>query len=116
MLRHVRAAVPRRFFVLVVADRGLYARWLYRRILRLGWHPLLRVNVGGTFRPAARARSRPLRSFPPRPGTQGAGRGTAFVGPRRRLNCTLVARWEEGYTDPGLLLTERGPGAGDACW
>jgi hypothetical protein len=50
MLRQVRAAVPRRFFVLVLADRGLYARWLFRRIVRLGWHPLLRINVGGTLR------------------------------------------------------------------
>jgi hypothetical protein len=28
MRRQVRAAVPRRFFVLVMADRGLSARWL----------------------------------------------------------------------------------------
>ena len=116
MLRQVRAAVPRRFFVLVLADRGLYARWLYRRIVRLGWHPLLRINTGGTFRPAASARYRPLRSFVPQLGTQWAGSGTAFVGPRRRLNCTLLARWEEGYADPWLLLTDLAPGAGDACW
>jgi Transposase DDE domain len=116
MLRQVRAAVPRRFFVLVLADRGLYARWLYRRIVRLGWHPLLRINTGGTFRPAASTQYRPLRSFVPQPGTQWAGRGTAFVGPRRRLNCTLLARWEEGYTDPWLLLTDLAPSAGEACW
>lgn len=40
MLRQVRRAVPQRFFVLVLADRGLYARWLFGRIVRLGWHPL----------------------------------------------------------------------------
>jgi hypothetical protein len=34
LLRQVRAAVPRRFFVIVLADRGLYARWLFRRIVR----------------------------------------------------------------------------------
>ena len=51
MLRQVRAVVPRRFFVIVLADRGLYARWLFQRIVRLGWHPLLRINTGGTFRP-----------------------------------------------------------------
>lgn len=116
MLRQVRAAVPRRFFVIVLADRGLYARWLFRRIVRLGWHPLLRINVGGTFRPGASARYRPLRSLVPQPGTQWAGAGTAFVGPRRRLNCTLLARWEEGYADPWLLLTDLAPGAGEACW
>jgi hypothetical protein len=96
MLRQGRAALPRHFLVIVMADRGLYARWLYRRIVRLGWHPLLRVNTGGPFRPAARTRYRPRRSFVPQLGTQGAGRGTAFVGPRRRLNCTLLARWDEG--------------------
>jgi Transposase DDE domain len=116
MLRQVRRAVPRRFFVLVLADRGLYARWLYRRLLRLGWHPLLRINLGGTFRPAASARYRPLRSLVSRPGTQWVGKGTAFVGPRRRLDCTLVARWDEGYTDPWLLLTDLAPTASEACW
>src|SRR5262245_45005203 len=116
MLRQVRAAVPRRFFVLVLADRGLYARWLFRRIVRLGWHPLLRINGGGTFRPAPSARYQPLRSLVPQPGTQWAGAGTAFVGPRRRLNCTLLARWEEGYADPWLLLTDLAPTAGEACW
>jgi Transposase DDE domain len=116
MLRQVRAAVPRRFFVLVLADRGLYARWLFQRIVRLGWHPLLRINTGGTFRPAASAQYRPLRNFVPQPGTQWVGSGTAFVGPRRRLNCTLLARWEEGYVDPWLLLTDLAPTASDACW
>ena len=116
MLRQVRSAVPRRYFVLVLADRGLYARWLYRRIVRLGWHPLLRVNLGGSFRPATSARYRPLRSFVPQLGTQWVGSGTAFVGPRRRLNCTLLARWDEGYTDPWLLLTDVAPAAGEGCW
>jgi hypothetical protein len=55
MLRQVRAVVPRRFFVLVLADRGLYARGLFQRLVRLGWHPLVRINTGGTVRPAASA-------------------------------------------------------------
>ncbi len=116
MLRQVRVAVPRHFFVIVLADRGLYARWLFQRIVRLGWHPLLRINAGGTFCPATSARYRPLRELVPQPGAQWVGAGTAFQGPRRRLNCTLLARWEEGYTDPWLLLTDLGPSAGEACW
>jgi len=116
MLRQVRAVVPRRFFVLVLADRGLYARWLFQRIVRLGWHPLLRINTGGTFRPATSAHYQPLRELVPAPGTQWVGAGTAFQGPRRRLNCTLLARWDEGYRDPWLLLTDLAPSAGDACW
>ena len=39
MLRQGRAAVPRRSCVIVLADRGLYARWLLQRIVSLGWHP-----------------------------------------------------------------------------
>jgi hypothetical protein len=116
LLRQVRAAVPRHFFVIVLADRGLYARWLFRRIVRLGWHPLLRINTGGTFRLAANAHYQPLRELVPQPGTQWVGAGTAFQGPRRRLNCTLLARWDAGYADPWLLLTDLAPSAGNACW
>jgi hypothetical protein len=116
MLRQVRAAVPRRFFVIVLADRGLYARWLFQGIIRTGWHPVVRINTGGTFRPTASAHYQPLRSLVPQPGTQWVGSGTAFQGPRRRLNCTLLARWEEGDTDPWLLLTDLAPRAGEACW
>jgi hypothetical protein len=116
MLRQVRAVVPRRFFVIVLADRGLSARGLFQRIVRLGWHPWLRINTGGTVRPAASAHSQPLRELVPQPGTQWVGTGTAFQGPRRRLNCTLLARWDEGYRDPWLLLTDLAPRAGEACW
>jgi len=116
MLRQVRAVVPRRFLVIVLAERGLYARWLFQRIVRLGWHPLLRINTGGTFRPAKSVRSRPLRELVPQTGTQWVGTGTAFQGARRRLNCTLLARWDAGYRDPWLLLTDLAPSAGEACW
>ncbi len=116
MLRQVRTVVPRRFFVIVLADRGLYARWLFERIVRLGWHPLLRINTGGTFRPAKSVQSQPLRELVPAPGTQWVGTGTAFQGPRRRLHCTLLARWEADYKDPWLLLTDLAPSAGEASW
>ena len=43
---------PHDWTVIVLADRGLYAPWLFRRITRLGWHPFLRINTGGSFRPA----------------------------------------------------------------
>jgi len=115
MLRQVRAAVPRRYFVMVVADRGLYARWLFRRIVRLGWHPMLRVNTGGSFRPAKSVQYRPFRELVPQTGTQWVGMGTAFQG-RRRLNCTLLARWDEGDKDPWVLLTDLAPCAGEAGW
>jgi hypothetical protein len=115
MLRLLRPAVPAGFTVIVRADRGLYARWLYRRIVRLGWHPFLRVNAGGTFRPTGAARSAPLWSFAAAGGAW-AGTGTAFQGPDRRLSCTLLVRWAEGCAAPWLLLTDLPPAAADAGW
>ncbi len=94
----------------------MYARWLYRRIVRLGWHPFLRVNLGGTFRPTGQDAFRPLGSFVPRLGTAWAGRGTAFKSRDCRLACTLLARWEEGYRDPWLILTDLPPEVADAAW
>jgi hypothetical protein len=44
------------------------------------------------------------------------GTGTAFQGARRRLNCTLLARWDAGYRDPWFLLTDLAPSASEACW
>lgn len=53
LLAQLEASFPAGWVVLVLADRGLYARWLYEAILHLGWRPFLRVNAGGTYRPAA---------------------------------------------------------------
>jgi hypothetical protein len=116
MLRQVRRALPRSWTVLVLADRGLYARWLFRRITRLGWHPFLRINTGGTFRPQGQVRGVPLKTLVPEPGTTWQGTGIAFKGRHRQLHCTLLACWEAGYKDPWLLLTDLPPEASTACW
>jgi hypothetical protein len=116
MLRQVRRAVPRTWTVIVLADRGLYARWLFRRITRLGWHPFLRINTGGTFRPTGQVRGVPLQTLVPEPGTTWQGTGIAFKGRNRQLHCTLLACWEAGYKDAWLILTDLPPEASTACW
>jgi hypothetical protein len=116
MLRHLRPAVPATWTVLVLADRGLYARWLYRRIVRVGWHPFLRINAGGTFRPQNHNRFQSLRTFCPQPGTRWQGHGTAFVSRPCRLDCTLLACWEEGYKEAWFILTDLPPESSEACW
>ena len=107
---------PRSWTVLVLADRGLYARWLFRRIARLGWHPFLRINTGGTFRPQGQVRGVALKTLVPEPGTAWRGPGIAFTGRHRQLHCTLLACWEAGDTDPWLILTDLPPEASTACW
>ena len=89
---------------------------MFQRRVRLGWHPVWRINTGGTVRPAKSVHYQPLRDLVPEPSTQWVGQGTAFQGPRRRLNCTLLARWEDGDKDPWLVLTDLAPRAGEACW
>jgi hypothetical protein len=116
LLRRLWRGVPRHWTVIVLADRGLYAPWLFRRIVKLGWHPFLRINTGGTFRPAGTRCFRPLTTLVPQPGTRWQGRGTAFARKPRRLECTLLACWEEGYKDPWLILTDLAPEASTAGW
>jgi hypothetical protein len=114
LLRLLRPAIPRSWTVIVLADRGLYAPWLFRRITRLGWHPFLRINTSGSFRPAGAACWRPLTTFVPRPGTSWRGAGLAFT--RNQVGCTVLARWEEGDKAPWLILTALPPEASDAGW
>jgi hypothetical protein len=96
LLRRRRPAIPRGWKVSVLADRGLSAPWLFRRIVRLGWQPFLRINTGGTCRPAGTRCFRPLPSFVPQPGTRWRGRGTALQKAGRQRECTRLALGEEG--------------------
>lgn len=50
----------------------------------------------------------------PRPGTNWGGTGIAFT--RNQVPCTVLARWEDGYKDPWLILTDLPPAASDAGW
>lgn len=116
LLALLKRAVPAHMTVIVLADRGLYARWLFQAIDRQGWHPLLRINSGGKFRPEGCGCFRPLAGFAPEPGTRWRGRGTAFATPHSRLQCTLLACWENNTEEPWLILTNLPPEASDACW
>lgn len=116
LLGCLQGTVPADWTVIVLADRGLYARWLFTTIVGLGWHPYLRVNLGGTFRPTAEARFRSLRSFVPATDQRWAGTGTAFKSATTRLRCTLLAWHGTGYTDPWLILTDLPPEAADVAW
>jgi hypothetical protein len=100
--------------VIVLADRGWYAPWLLRRLTRRGWHPFLRMNTGGSFRPTGAPCWRPLASLAPQPGT--SGRGTGIACARNQGPCTWLARWEVGDHDPWLRLTDLAPEARDAGW
>ena len=86
-----------------------------RRITRLGWHPFLRINTGGTFRPQGQVRGVALKTLVPQPGTSWRGTGIAFKGSYRQLHCTLLARWDAGIR-PVVDPHRPTPTASDVCW
>lgn len=116
MLRLLGPSVPEDMIVIVMSDRGIYARWLYRRILRLGWHPFMRINACGTFRKEGENFSRLIHSLVKESGDMWQGCGTAFKTKNRELQCTLLAYWEEGYDEPWLILTDLPHQSSNACW
>lgn len=116
MLRVLRPAIPPDWVVIVLADRGLYARWLFRRIVRLGWHPFLRINAGAKFRPAGQARWYWLRELVSPDGQPRQYAGTCFKHPDSRLPCTLLVWADDAHTDPWFILTDLAPGSADSAW
>ena len=116
LFTHLHGSVPSDWTVIVLADRGLYARWLYRHIQSLGWHPFLRINLGGQYRPAGCVRFRPLAQTVPTVGQRWSGQITCFATPERQLDGTLLARWDAGHSDPWLILTDLPPDVADIAW
>jgi Transposase DDE domain len=117
LLQQMQASVPADWTVLVLADRGLYAPWLFGAIVRLGWHPGLRVNGGagcGHYRVVGRRTWRPLAGLLAGPGTCWSGRVDCFRD--QTLRATLLARWEPGYEEGWLLLTDLPPTRADVAW
>ncbi len=116
LLGQFRGVVPASWTVIVLADRGLYAKWLFEAIRNLNWHPLLRINLQGKFRPEGWYHWVPLAEVVPAVGRRWQGRGTAFAGKDSQLTCTLLGCWGEGHADPWLVVTDLPPQSAEACW
>lgn len=116
LLQLLQPVVPPAWTVIVLADRGLYAGWLYREIVRLHWHPFLRINNGAKFRPAGCARWYWLKELVDSVGQQWQGRGSCFKAPAARLECTLLAWWGADSTDPWFVLTDLAPTECTVTW
>jgi len=116
LFAHLHGSVPANWTVIVAADRGLYAKWLFQTIQKVGWHPYLRINRQGQYCPSGATTFRPLRQVVGRVGQRWAGQVTCFATKDRQLTCTLLARWDAGYTDPWLILTDLPAARADVAW
>lgn len=116
LLQQFRSVVPANWKVIVLADRGLYAKALFNDIVALGWHPLLRINIQGKFRPQGWYHWLTLQHLLTRVGQRWQGHATVFKNAPGRLECTLLACWEEQHAEPWLVVTDLVPPAADVCW
>lgn len=116
LFRELEGSVPADWQVIVLADRGLYAKWLFHTITTLGWHPMLRINRQGQYCPADSTVFRPLSQVLTATGQRWAGVVRCFATKERQLTCTLVARWDTGYKDPWLIVTDLPPAQADVAW
>ncbi len=116
LLKHLAGCVPEHWTVLVTLDRGLYAPWLYAKIVSLGWHPFMRINKQGHFRPQGEGKFRSLASAVPTLGSAWCGKVDCFSQETSRLQCTLLARWDEGYEEVWLIVTDLAPAQATAVW
>jgi len=116
LLSHLSESVPAHWTVLVLSDRGLYAPWLFEHIVECGWHPFMRINKQGNVRPLQEQDFRSLASIAPTQGTSWCGEVDCFSDKKCRLRCSLLARWEEGYDEVWLIVTDLAPEQALAAW
>lgn len=101
--------------VLVLTDRGRESPELFREIVRLGWHPLMRVKRCAKFRPTHWHKGYPLTHFAQHVGARWSGEGVAYPS-GSHLGCTLLAAWEPGYDEPWLILTDLPSSGANPAW
>lgn len=87
---------------------------MYHTIVDLGWHPFLRINHQGQWQALGESSWQPLTTVVPQVGAHFQQQIRCFKG--HSLQCTLLGRWEAGYQDPWLIVTDLPPAQADARW
>lgn len=114
LFAHLSPGLPKDWFVVVTADRGLYAPWLYDSIKDKGWHPFLRINDQGLFCSKGAQTFQPLNTLITKPGQFWAGQVRCFKS--NSIDCTLLAHWDHDYAQPWLIPTDLNPTQANICW
>ena len=114
LLKRVKAALGDGWLVVVLTDRGLESPDLFKVIVDLNMHPLMRIKAGAKFRPTGWMKFYSVTEFVRHDGDRFGMTGTMYTG--TQLSCTLLACRVAGCEDPWLILTDLPPSAADACW
>lgn len=116
LLHQLAPAVPADWPVLVLSDRGLYAKWLFLGIVAQGWHPLMRINAQGQFQPGCATRWRRLAEWVQRGDEPQAMPVVCFRTAHAQLRCTLLSCWVHTAATPWLVLTDLPPSQCHVGW
>lgn len=116
LLTHLGPSVPADWEVIVLADRGLYARWLWDCIVAQGWHPFLRINLGSKAREVGHEQFEWLSHWIASPGTSWQGQMECFAGKASRLLATVLMHWEPGYESAWIIVTDLEPQDAHIAW
>jgi len=107
LFKSLKEVIPNDWQVIVSADRGLYADWLFLEICSLNWHPFLRINHQGTYQIKGEQEWKCLDTVVPNTGMSWSGNVTCFKS--NPLDCTLLARSETLTPLPQqVFFTRRG--------
>src|SRR5882762_1002204 len=115
LLAGFEGVVPSDWKVIVMADRGLYAAWLYQAIQRLGWHPMLRVNEDLSFRAAGEESFSSMGRRVKRRGRGWKGKGE-WSEHGEQMSGTVLMRWEKGYEEKLVVVTDLDEKEANAAW
>jgi hypothetical protein len=116
LLRCVQPALGPDWTVVVLTDRGLESARLFRAVVAVGWHPLMRAKAGGQFRPLGWVRWYSMGQLVPRVSSRFTASGLAYKTADEPLACTLLACWDERHDEPWLLLTDLSAAAAAPSW
>lgn len=114
LLGQVHQRMPADWSVLVMADRGLFADWLFTGIVALKWHPFLRINSQGLCRPRGASQFKPMLDYLPAAGQTWQGDMVCFRS--TQLAATLAAYHDGQHEHPWLILTDLPPVVAQATW
>jgi hypothetical protein len=115
LFQELKGSIDPHWMVIVTADRGLYARWLFELIQDCKWHPFLRINKNVKARREGSADFEWIDNWV-QVGERWAGRVDCFIQKPSRLVCTLLMAWEAGHEDPWIVLTDLSVQESNVAW
>jgi hypothetical protein len=116
MLRELAALVEPGWQVLVLTDRGMYSPRLFDCLVKLGWHPFLRIRAQGFYRPLGSRKWLDLSQLRLPKNRTRVWSAEVFKNEEGRLKCTLVGYAGEGHAEPWLIVTDLAPEVAQASW